>query len=671
MPLPENFREPPFCLREQALLNLAHCEVQNFDVAEIVAFLTANPDITRLDLTNNNLTAESIKAIIGLTHLRELIISYNPIGDTGAEYLASSSLQVLAVRGCGITAKGVVALARHNKTITNLNIAHNRINDETKLTEEAKSCSLSLQALSENTTITHLNVAFTKTPFEGIKLLCQKKYTYLNYGWNNISVDERMCIRNLLGAETIIEALQESPIIRQGYEVDNFLFSHQDVIYEIQSQDSLDLSDFSEKTGIPYKIDCFGEGHYGKVILVKRQDGAYFAAKKSTAGLFNTLPDLNDESLKLVEIENQYAPHLAQYPAVLPAIDYFFVLEKGNKSISEEENKVMYSIMPIVNLGNVWDLINVFYFAEDRKDDFNPILTSINDFYIKLTNSPANNAVDLELKLRTIIITHMLQQLIPTLILMHSNKLYHRDIKPGNLLINDQGRVFITDFNCFYLTGRIQLLYFKMIPPELKPKYEQTTRDGNTSVFELEDVNQSIDEWQLGMTLLDILIGAQNLRDFLFDSCTEDLALTEAKTGLSVKIEDELKYILTRNCLPDYLSTIIRGLLAGDKSNRLSLTQIATLIEGIPIIPAELLSSIYTIFSKLHHETKNSEIAASNSSDTEDEIVSVMLTEEEPPQVEEITHATSALCANSVFRTNSNYHTFSGNNQPTEPISFK
>ncbi|KAH3766647.1 leucine-rich repeat protein [Pelomyxa schiedti] len=124
-------------VRERVAVQLADTELSGLEGARIVASYIRNPNLTFLDLSNNNIDAggtriivESLKTSKGLS---ALIFQGNSIGSDGAKSLAdmlqsNTSLTCLNLKMNSIGFEGVKALAdclKVNETLTSLDIGEN------------------------------------------------------------------------------------------------------------------------------------------------------------------------------------------------------------------------------------------------------------------------------------------------------------------------------------------------------------------------------------------------------------------------------------------------------------------------------------------------------------------------------------------------------------------
>lgn len=139
---------------EDTHLSIRRKNITNNDITTICMFLADNPQITYLDLTNKNITDESViklaenetvtylhldennlsdKAAIALaknTKLTVLYLNQNAITDDGARELGkNANLTHLYLSSNQITDKGAATLAE-NTVLKELDLSHNLIKDE-------------------------------------------------------------------------------------------------------------------------------------------------------------------------------------------------------------------------------------------------------------------------------------------------------------------------------------------------------------------------------------------------------------------------------------------------------------------------------------------------------------------------------------------------------------
>lgn len=172
-------------------------------------------------------------------------------------------------------------------------------------------------------------------------------------------------------------------------------------------------------------------------------------------------------------------------------------------------------------------------------------------------------------------ITH---QLVSGLAYMHSKGLIHRDIKPGNILINEKGIAKITDFGLARdisrnMTGGISTLRYR--PPEVLL--------GDT------EYSERVDSWALGCLIAEMKIGKPLFRgrseiaqiDEILQrlGCPEDAYNWSNFMSLEKYRKNENWNAIIGKLLGDYFDVEMLGLLAGllqvDKRKRITLAEAA------------------------------------------------------------------------------------------------
>ena len=126
------------------------------------------------------------------------------------------------------------------------------------------------------------------------------------------------------------------------------------------------------------------------------------------------------------------------------------------------------------------------------------------------------------------------------LYILHSNKIIHNDIKPSNILIDEVGGIFISDFgsSCFSdEEGDSYTLYYAS--PEFLNNFEK--RD------------EKYDMWALGVIIIELFIKENKFFDFKKDNSESQLKCILSKFGINGNLEkneinniiynDENKYV--------------------------------------------------------------------------------------------------------------------------------
>ncbi|EPZ33161.1 kinase-like protein [Rozella allomycis CSF55] len=126
---------------------------------------------------------------------------------------------------------------------------------------------------------------------------------------------------------------------------------------------------------------------------------------------------------------------------------------------------------------------------------------------------------------------------------LHSNKVVHRDLKPDNLLLDENGHVHITDFNiAVYLPTDDKLL----------KSVAGTMAYMAPEILEKKGYLQTVDWWSLGVLLFECVFGKRPFRgktnDALIQSiCEDNPHFPEPTPDLSGECIDFIKNLLIRN----------------------------------------------------------------------------------------------------------------------------
>ena len=149
----------------------------------------------------------------------------------------------------------------------------------------------------------------------------------------------------------------------------------------------------------------------------------------------------------------------------------------------------------------------------------------------------------------------------------HRRGVVHRDVKPGNVLIGDEGQIKLTDFGIARNLAEITMTHSGMImgtPAYIAPE-----------VIEGEDVVPSSDLWSLGAMLFAAVTG-----ELPYDKGTPLDTVTEIAQGEVPSVPDDAP-----------LADIIGALMVKDPSERISLTEVRRRIRpllpepGTPVFP--------------------------------------------------------------------------------------
>ncbi|KAI7871842.1 kinase-like domain-containing protein [Spinellus fusiger] len=145
-------------------------------------------------------------------------------------------------------------------------------------------------------------------------------------------------------------------------------------------------------------------------------------------------------------------------------------------------------------------------------------------------------------------------ELICSVKYLHSQGFVHRDIKPDNLLLDQEGHVHLSDFNIACSMPRCGLL---------------SSRSGTAVYFAPEifrgcGYNESVDWWSVGITFYECIYGK---RPWKGSEKNKDLANTVLRGSISYPTHNG-KHQVSSNCI-----SVLQGLLAYDPNHRLGYGQ--------------------------------------------------------------------------------------------------
>ncbi len=167
------------------------------------------------------------------------------------------------------------------------------------------------------------------------------------------------------------------------------------------------------------------------------------------------------------------------------------------------------------------------------------------------------------------VIKQIILQIIKAAKYLHSLKYIHRDIKPDNILITDEGRIILTDFDLCRL--------------ESKGKDDPLTRTAVTLYYRAPEIffgdsyyNNKIDIWSIGCVFAELIIGQP-----LFKGTNELSTLSKIIEIIGSPNEENWPGVSE---LPNYLPFGEGGFKLGDMLKQGGLSK-----EGIDIVTSMLM----------------------------------------------------------------------------------
>ncbi len=259
-------------------------------------------------------------------------------------------------------------------------------------------------------------------------------------------------------------------------------------------------------------------------LLAHLETGEFVAVKKIKG----------DHEIQQSRNEGALQTKLEGKPNILPILDFV-------ESVSSEEKPVLYQFMPLAGFGN----------GEELRMRLQSVAHSQEQ-----------------------ILTHVAQSLLTGLHHMHQAGIYHLDLKPSNMVIDQQGVVYIIDFGCAKeLTDG--MLYeealgdSKYFSPERLAYARQLYHHQTPAPIDAG----KIDAWALGITLLELASGS-----YPFDKSTFiqkvyhwDISYFEQKLASILQLSQ-----------PGSFMTLVKGLLDPNPNTRLSIQDaLAQLGQGV------------------------------------------------------------------------------------------
>jgi len=146
-------------------------------------------------------------------------------------------------------------------------------------------------------------------------------------------------------------------------------------------------------------------------------------------------------------------------------------------------------------------------------------------------------------------VMHLASQIASGLAAAHSKDVVHRDIKPGNILVDKSGRIKILDFGLAKLGGQMDLTKTRSSVGTIPYMAPEQIRG--------EPIDQRTDIWALGAVMYEMLTGERPFRGEYEQAVTYSILNVDPPP-----ISDH------RADLPDGLEDLVRKCLAKDSGER-------------------------------------------------------------------------------------------------------
>lgn len=263
-----------------------------------------------------------------------------------------------------------------------------------------------------------------------------------------------------------------------------------------------------------------GKGQYGEVLVAQQRKTKEYLACKVICG---------EEAIRTSKYEAKLQQKLKNKPHIMPLIDSI-------ETKDENHNPVLYQFLPLAGFGNGKTLKKALTQLTDRK-------------------------------MKDKIIVHVAKSLLVALHGAHELKLYHLDVKPKNVVIDQKGQIYLIDFGC--------MVEASLSDASIMPVYNDAGRPisggGDTRYFSperLEAINtnkpfdgERADAWALGVTLLEL---ATNSNPFNHETLQDLLQVRSILTNI----------FQMKDTRPTSYWSVIKGLLEQNPEERLSITEV-------------------------------------------------------------------------------------------------
>ena len=306
------------------------------------------------------------------------------------------------------------------------------------------------------------------------------------------------------------------------------------------------LSDFEEVPDGDKRFFFLGKGSFGYAEKMKsKKDGKFYAVKKiDRKSKQFKIKDFKRETGIMIDLNHKNLIRLYGYFEDIEKIEKFREVYEGteNMNIGNEDKKVCCLVLEFADHGSLEGYYNKYKLNEKNYKngkviDENELENKSEDEKKKIIN---DNFIPLDEK----IVIKFFEQLLDATIYLHERSIIHRDIKPDNILLDENDNIKISDFGISALVRDQNLLNFgKDID-----LFSGCTKKGRLDfvcpeIIESVQYDYQADIFSLGLTMLYLM------------SFRKPILIFEDENGKANKREILLDYI------PKYYNEYLRNLV--------------------------------------------------------------------------------------------------------------
>lgn len=176
---------------------------------------------------------------------------------------------------------------------------------------------------------------------------------------------------------------------------------------------------------------------------------------------------------------------------------------KGSEHTTIDSVKEVKVLKEIGNQKNIIKLLDVF--TDKKKSTYENETQFIVMEYMKLD---LHTLIRLDYKLTEADVKSITYQILSALAFLHSKSILHRDVKPGNVLVSEEGEINVSDFGSARLWDNNN--------PEMTPRVTTRHYRAPEVLYGVKHYDSTVDSWAVGCTMAEMILG-----DFLFAGSSE------------------------------------------------------------------------------------------------------------------------------------------------------